>query len=78
MSRAAARLRALERRRPAAQQFLIVYQDTEQPGRWLGKPREGQAAEVVYTDQHLAALPASTQVIKVCYVDWREQSGGQW
>jgi len=72
MSRAATRLRALERRRPAAKRFVIVYQDIEQPGRWLGKPREGQAAEVAYTEQQLAALPADTMVIKVCYVDWRE------
>ena len=71
MSRAATRLRALERRRPVAQQFVIVYQDTEQPGRWLGGPRGGQAAEVAYTEQQLAALPAGTTVIKVCYVDWR-------
>ena len=72
MNRAATRLRALERRRPANQQFVIVYQDIEQPGRWLGKPREGQAAEVAYTEQQLAALPANTTVIKICYVDWRE------
>jgi hypothetical protein len=51
---------------------VIVYQDIEQPGRWLGKPREGQAAEVAYTEQQLAALPANTTVIKICYVDWRE------
>ena len=71
MSKAAARLKVLERQRPEAQRFVIVYQDTEQPGRWLGNPREGQAAEVVYSDHQLAALPADTTVIKICYVDWR-------
>lgn len=69
MSRVAARLRALERRLPVDQQFVIVYQDTEQPGRWLGRPRAGQAAEVAYTEQQLAALPANTTVIKVVYTE---------
>ena len=70
MRRVATRIAALERRRPAAQQFVIVYQDTEQPGRWLGTPRAGQAAEVAYTEQQLADLPAGTTVIKVCYGEW--------
>lgn len=69
MSRVAARLRALERRLPVDQQFVIVYQDAEQPGCWLGRPRAGQAAEVAYTEQQLAALPANTTVIKVVYTE---------
>lgn len=69
MSRAATRLRALERRRPAARQFVIVSQDAEQPGQYTGPGGER------YTEQQLAALPAGTTVIIVSYADEQAASG---
>jgi len=67
MSRAERRLQALERVKRGSLPFLIVYEDTEQPDRYIGRPREGQAAEQVYTEQQLEILAARFTVIKVCY-----------
>lgn len=61
------RLRALERAGRGSLPFLIVYQDTEQPDRYMGRPREGQAAEQVYTEQQLESLAAKFTVIKIVY-----------
>ena len=67
MSKAERRLRALEQVKRGSLPFLIVYQDTEQPDRYMGRPREGQTAEQVYTEQQLESLAARFTVIKVCY-----------
>lgn len=67
MRRIERRLRTLERASRGSQPFLIVYQDTEQPDRYRGRPREGQTAEQVYTEQHLESLAAKFTVIVVRY-----------
>lgn len=61
MSKAAARLRAIERRRPVAEGIVIVSQDLDQPEWYVGPGGER------FTEQQLESLAAGTMVIKVCY-----------